>query len=271
MKRSKKAEAPVSEAKEQAERELSIAQSAVETEREFNAQLAEEAVEVDPMDFLEESDAMKTQNSIDRDWENEADETAAIKADADRWTERFPAGAPIDTADTVLHKPTGEQWTVAYVRGEYLAWCGWPRGEAKVADCMLFEKATAEDRLKLLREMAAISEDDPRRSYAQRVLAEETITVTDCNAKSLPIELKEAIADAVRKMPPERVTEIVQEEAQKVVETLHAPHGIKADYVQNPLLPKGATVTPKRMATSGCGHGHANSVLCPQCRADRRP
>jgi hypothetical protein len=40
----------------------------------------------------------------------------------------------IDTADHVLHGPSGETWVVAYVEGDRLAWCGWPEGEAKLAD-----------------------------------------------------------------------------------------------------------------------------------------
>lgn len=64
---------------------------------------------------------------------------------------------PIDTADHVLHGPTGEEWVVAYVIGDHLAWCGWPPGQAALADCTLTKKATDEEREKLLREMAASS------------------------------------------------------------------------------------------------------------------
>jgi hypothetical protein len=35
--------------------------------------------------------------------------------------------------DHVFHRPTGETWVVAYVSGDYLAWCGWPSGEARVS------------------------------------------------------------------------------------------------------------------------------------------
>jgi hypothetical protein len=58
----------------------------------------------------------------------------------------------IDTGDHVLHAPSGETWVVAYVRGDRLAWCGWPQGEATLTDCVLLKKATAEERIKLLRE-----------------------------------------------------------------------------------------------------------------------
>lgn len=60
----------------------------------------------------------------------------------------------IDTGDVVKHGPTGEEWLVAYVDGDYLAWCGWPSGLALVSDCTLARKATAEERIGLLRELA---------------------------------------------------------------------------------------------------------------------
>lgn len=76
----------------------------------------------------------------------------------------------IDTGDYVLHRPTGEQWVVAYVRGDRLAWLGWPEGEASVADCELVEKAPMERREKWLREMAESPGDGPRQRYARQVL-----------------------------------------------------------------------------------------------------
>jgi hypothetical protein len=77
----------------------------------------------------------------------------------------------IDTADVVLHEPSGEKWLVAYVRGERLAWCGWPEGEAKLSDCALVEKAPPEAREKLLHELASISGSDSRKVMAQYILA----------------------------------------------------------------------------------------------------
>lgn len=79
----------------------------------------------------------------------------------------------IDTADTVLHKPTGETWTVALVDGDRLSWVGWPEGWAMLCDCELREKATAEERQRLLREMALIRENDHRKRYAKYVLSQE--------------------------------------------------------------------------------------------------
>lgn len=77
----------------------------------------------------------------------------------------------IDTADVVLHGPSGERWVVAFVRGDNLSWCGWPEGWAKLSDCTLVEKATEEARQKLLREMAAMpTEQDHRARYARAAL-----------------------------------------------------------------------------------------------------
>lgn len=76
----------------------------------------------------------------------------------------------IDTGDVVTHRPTGEEWLVAYVDGDRLAWCGWPAGEAALADCVLTRKATPEQRDELLRQMASINAPDPRRSHARSTL-----------------------------------------------------------------------------------------------------
>ena len=76
----------------------------------------------------------------------------------------------IDTGDVVTHCPSGEEWLVAYVDGERLAWCGWPSGTALRSDCVLTRKATQEQRDELLEHMAAMDIDDPRRRYARVVL-----------------------------------------------------------------------------------------------------
>ena len=78
----------------------------------------------------------------------------------------------IDTADHVQHAPSGETWVVAYVRGDRLAWCGWPQGEAALSDCTLERKATPAERDTLLHEMAACGQNDSRGSYARERLAQ---------------------------------------------------------------------------------------------------
>lgn len=63
--------------------------------------------------------------------------------------------------DTVLHRPTGEKWLVAYVDGNRLAWYGWPPGEANVEDCELVKACFDEEHVAALREWA---ERKPQRS-----------------------------------------------------------------------------------------------------------
>lgn len=78
----------------------------------------------------------------------------------------------IDTGDAVFHIPSGETWIVACVDGDYLSWCGWPPGWARLSDCTLVRKATPEQREQLLNDMASMYEDDHRKRYAIRRLAE---------------------------------------------------------------------------------------------------
>lgn len=78
----------------------------------------------------------------------------------------------IRTGDSVKHGPTGETWLVAYVDGDYLAWCGWPEGEAKLADCTLIKSCTDEQHENLLREIAdGDFKSDKRAVMARRILA----------------------------------------------------------------------------------------------------
>ena len=60
----------------------------------------------------------------------------------------------IRTGDTVFHKPSGEQWLVAYVQDDELAWCGWPEGLARLADCELVRTCSDEQHWTLVRELA---------------------------------------------------------------------------------------------------------------------
>ena len=83
----------------------------------------------------------------------------------------------MDTGDVVKHLPSGEIWVVAYVKGDRLAWCGWPEGEARVDTCELVREARPADRLKLLREMACMTGPDARQRYAAHRLAEEADNV----------------------------------------------------------------------------------------------
>lgn len=74
----------------------------------------------------------------------------------------------IDTGDSVFHRPTREWWSVACVQGDELSWCGWPEGSAKLKDCLLVTKATAEERLTLLRQLAEMRGDNGQGDHRQR-------------------------------------------------------------------------------------------------------
>lgn len=76
---------------------------------------------------------------------------------------------PIRTGDYVTHKPSGERWVVAYVKGEYLAWCGWPEGEALLADCERYRTATDDEHWDLV-ERIAKSDAGARTRYCRRLL-----------------------------------------------------------------------------------------------------
>lgn len=77
----------------------------------------------------------------------------------------------MQTGDTVLHKPSGETWSVAFVEGDELVPRGWPLSYAKVSDCELVTACSWEVRREILRDMAKmINLSDPRRQYARRAL-----------------------------------------------------------------------------------------------------
>lgn len=77
------------------------------------------------------------------------------------------------TGDTVLHKPSGEKWSVAYVDGDELYWRGWPFGWAKASDCELLRACPDEEHERLLRDMAASDPKDRRCRYARLKLGLE--------------------------------------------------------------------------------------------------
>ena len=77
----------------------------------------------------------------------------------------------IDTGDIVHHGPSGEDWVVAFVRGDRLTACGWPESEARLADCELIEASPPARRVDLLKMMARASDPtDSRGHYARQRL-----------------------------------------------------------------------------------------------------
>jgi len=59
------------------------------------------------------------------------------------------------TGDHVKHRPTGETWVVAavYPTEGKLAWCGWPPGQANIADCELVHECTDDEHFKLVTDL----------------------------------------------------------------------------------------------------------------------
>lgn len=62
--------------------------------------------------------------------------------------------------DSVKHGPSGESWIVAYDDGTWLAWCGWPPGEAKSADCTLLEAVSDAEHVEMLQRLAKMGRDE---------------------------------------------------------------------------------------------------------------
>lgn len=78
----------------------------------------------------------------------------------------------IDTGDVVQDVTSGEKYRVANCRDGYVIFCGWPHIQIPAADCALVRKATPEERLQVLHELAEFH--DSRGAYARNVLAQAT-------------------------------------------------------------------------------------------------
>lgn len=80
-----------------------------------------------------------------------------------------PAPKPLRAGDHVHHRPSGEEWVVAYQDGEHVGWCGWPAGEALAADCDLILAVTDTEHLAILRRLE--NGGDKRARMAREALA----------------------------------------------------------------------------------------------------
>lgn len=72
--------------------------------------------------------------------------------------------------DVVIHKPSGETWSVAFVEDGRLCARGWPLSLDPVEHFELKRACSDEEHRKVLEEMARMTGSDPRRSYARRAL-----------------------------------------------------------------------------------------------------
>lgn len=125
-----------------------------------------------------------------------------------RFSERSnPSNA--DTGDFVLHKPSGEEWVVAYVENGRVACCGWPYTLAELSDCQLTAKATPEKRQKLLEYLSNMSGDDPRKTYALRVIAEQSSQAAQSELDALDARIER---EGLTSMPVREALADVQHE-----------------------------------------------------------
>jgi hypothetical protein len=81
----------------------------------------------------------------------------------------FDMGSEIDTGDAVYVEGLDETWLVAYCRNGYVTCCGWPESRVEVKHCTVKRKATPDQRIELLREMACV--DGARGAHARQELS----------------------------------------------------------------------------------------------------
>jgi hypothetical protein len=69
------------------------------------------------------------------------------------------ADAPPRCGDHVHHRPSAENWVVAYADPERdeIAWAGWPAGMAKLADCDVIKRCSDEEHAEAVRSWADAS------------------------------------------------------------------------------------------------------------------
>ena len=77
--------------------------------------------------------------------------------------------------DVVVHKPSDEEWVVAWAEGNDLAWCGWPNGMVRVSDCEIVKKASDAEHLALVREVCNCG--DSRATRCDRLYGGEGNTI----------------------------------------------------------------------------------------------
>lgn len=82
----------------------------------------------------------------------------------------------IRCGDHVRHIPSGQVWVVAYVDGDRLAWCGWPAGEAPLANFKRVKECSDADHRHMLKQCAA-SDGKRQRRAADALKALDEVNV----------------------------------------------------------------------------------------------
>lgn len=72
--------------------------------------------------------------------------------------------------DHVFHRPSGEEWIVAWAEGDDLAWAGWPYGIARVADCEIIRRCDDEEHAHWAQQFSRAI-DDPRAARVKHLYA----------------------------------------------------------------------------------------------------
>lgn len=124
---------------------------------------------------------------------------------------------PIRCGDTVTHKPSGESWLVAYadyVSG-YLAWFGYPDGEARIEDCELVKSCSDEEHAKEVSEW--LDKPHSRDSYGC-----ENRRVVNVRRLYRPEEQRRMNGEMRTKRIAELEAELVKLRAEEVETTLPA-------------------------------------------------
>lgn len=88
--------------------------------------------------------------------------------------------------DVVLHRPSGETWSVAYADPERneLSWFGWPEGTAKLSDCELVKRCSDARHLECVADWLGRSSNRAQHVFRLYGLA------------MLPVEMREKLAAA---------------------------------------------------------------------------
>lgn len=73
--------------------------------------------------------------------------------------------------DAVFHRPTGEEWLLAWAENSRVSACGWPETIAEAADCELVQACSDEKHVEMLRTWAVRQDNDYRSRVCRRQLA----------------------------------------------------------------------------------------------------
>jgi hypothetical protein len=77
--------------------------------------------------------------------------------------------APLRCGDHVHHRPSGEDWVVAWAEGEHLAAAGWPNSQARLEDCDVIHRCSDAEHAEWVASWRNSQGDDGRRARVLRL------------------------------------------------------------------------------------------------------